>query len=68
MKAAFVAEAEKKLQELQRLADHDAAMALRAAAQAADPQALQAAIEKAEARGLPDQAGWRTGKAVAKSE
>ncbi|CAJ1448992.1 unnamed protein product [Effrenium voratum] len=46
----------KDMEDLQRVADRDAATAaLRAAVQAAEPKALQAAIEKAEARGPPDQ-------------
>ena len=52
------AEAEKKLQELQRIADREAATAaLQAASEAADAKALQAAIEKAEACSVAEKAG-----------
>ena len=52
------AEAEKKLQELQRIADREAATAaLHAASEAADVKALQAAIEKAEACSVAEEAG-----------
>ena len=52
------AEAEKKLQELQQIADREAATAaLHAASEAAEAKALQAAIEKAEACCVADKAG-----------
>ena len=52
------AEAEKKLQELRRIADREAATAaLHAASEGADLKALQAAIENAEACSVPEKAG-----------
>ena len=57
------AEAEKKLQELQQIADREAATAaVHAASEAADAKALQAAIEKAEACSVADKAMGESGR------